>query len=81
MALGLLRNLVSAQYLWNKLTDFHQIHILYASESNLVLLPVIYDLFVIEIVMALDLWQNFVSAQYLKGDGNPDDYYVLYERS
>ena len=66
MAVDLHQNLVSAQYLGNKLTDFHQIYILYASESNLVLLPVIYDLFVTEIVMALDLWQNFVSAQYLK---------------
>ena len=58
MALDLCQNFVSAQYLENKLTEFH--HILYM-HSYFGLLLIIFC----TRVMALDLRQNFDSAQHL----------------
>ena len=65
MALDWSQNLVSAQYLENKWTEFHQIltRSIFA-RSRFGLLAVIFCLFVT--VTALDLCQNFVSTQYLE---------------
>ena len=53
MALYLRQNFITAQYLENKLTEFHQFLFIYFF--------IIYNR-----VMALDLCQNFDSAQYLE---------------
>ena len=64
MALDLCQNLVSAQYLENKLTDFHQIIYIYVFiliRSRLVLLHMVFSN-ICTSVMTLDLCQNFVST-------------------
>ena len=64
MALDLCQNLVSAQYLENKLTDFHQIIYIYVFiliRSRLGLLHMVFSN-ICTSVMTLDLCQNFVST-------------------
>ena len=66
MALDLCQNLVSAQYLENKLTDFHQIIYIYIYvfiliRSRLGLLHMVFSN-ICTSVMTLDLCQNFVST-------------------
>ena len=64
MALDLCQNLVSAQYLENKLTDFHQIIYIYVFiliRSMLGLLHMVFSN-ICTSVMTLDLCQNFVST-------------------
>ena len=64
MALDLCQNLVSAQYLENKLTDFYQIIYIYIFiliRSRLGLLHMVFSN-ICTSVMTLDLCQNFVST-------------------
>ena len=63
MALDLSQKFVSAQYLENKWTEFHQI----VNIDNIYLgISTLHFLQIFTRVMALDLRQNFVSAQYLE---------------
>ena len=59
-------NFVSAQYLENKLIDFHQILYMNLYWHDLVLDGYTSFLHICTRVMAFDLRQNFVSAQYLE---------------
>ena len=66
MALDLLQNLLSSQYLENKLTDFHQISIyeFILTRSRLRLLHGIFTHLYQSYIFYL--CQNFVSAQYFE---------------
>ena len=68
MALYLLQNFISAQYLENQLVEFLP-NFIYASNlarSSSGLLHVIFCNFLPELCMALDLRLNFISIQYLE---------------
>ena len=66
MALDLLQNLVSAQYLEVNWTDFDQTLYNYFTDKIYVGIVSCHFLHICTSVMALDLRQNFVSVQYLE---------------
>ena len=80
MALDLRGNFFSAQYLENKLTDFHLIYICIYIDKILfgIVTPPFWH--ICTKVMALDLRQKFVSAQYLENK-SIDFYQILYMHS
>ena len=66
MALDLSQKFVSAQYLENKWTEFHQIFICIHIDNIYLGISSRHFLQIFTRVMALDLRRNFVSAQYLE---------------
>ena len=80
MALEICKNLVSSQYLENKLTDFHQILYMHSYWHDLAWDCNTSFFHICSSVMALDLHQNFVSVQYLENKLT-DFHQILYMHS
>ena len=66
MALDLRENFVSAQYLENKMVEFHQILCMHSSWQDLAWHVTHHFSHISIRVMALDLRRKFVSVQYLE---------------